>query len=203
MTMATLHPERTYTLEEYLALEAESEERIEFEDGVLIAMGGETGQHNDIVTNIILALAEQTRAKGCRIRHQNVKLHIHAASAVKTSKKRGSSKGRYYYPDVMIVCSAPPQDPRMEINPCLVVEVLSPSTASRDKGRKMDAYLRLPSLELYLLVDPQVKKVGVYRRTVEGWLYEMLQDGAIKIPCIGVKLSLGQIYAGLDVQTED
>lgn len=201
--MAVLHPERTYTLEEYLALEAESEERLEFEDGVLVAMSGETGQHNDIVTNIILALAERTRAKGCRIRHQNVKLHIQAGSVVKTSKKRGLLKGRYYYPDVMIVCGAPPQDPRMEINPCLVIEVLSPSTASRNKGRKMDAYLRLPSLELYLLVDLQVRKVGVYRRTAEGWLYEMLQDGAAKIPCIDAKLTLEQIYAGLDVGIED
>ena len=163
--MAVLHPERTYTLEEYFALEAQSEERIEFEDGVLIAMGGETGQHNDIVTNIILALAERTRTKGCRI--------------------------------------------RLDLTPCFVAEVLSPSdalspcTANRDKGRKMDAYLRLPSLELYLLVDSQVRKVGVYRRTAQGWLYEMLQDGAIKIPCIGAKLGLGQIYAGLDVQTED
>jgi Uma2 family endonuclease len=199
--MATLKPERLYSLEEYLALEEQGEERLEFEDGVLVAMAGEPRQHNYIVSNLVAALWEQTRAKKCRLVHQNVKLQIASGKPKRKGVLRPKSK--LYYPDLMIACGPAPDDPRIEYAPCFLLEVLSPSTASRDKGLKMESYLSLKSLEVYILVDPDFRKVEVYRRTAQGWLYEMLQDGAIKIPCIGARLSLEQIYSGLDIRVDD
>jgi len=179
--------ERKYTVEEYLAFLDEGEERLEFDDGTIYAMAGETGEHNDIVSNIVIALTQETRNKGCRLRQQNVKLYINAH--------------KYYFPDVMVLCGPRPSDPRTESDPCFIVEVLSPSTANRDKGVKFNAYLKLSSLEKYVLIEPAEKLVGVYSRSTQGWLYESLEEGAVDIPCIKARLSLEQIYQGIPLQS--
>lgn len=206
LAMALIRSDRLYTVEEYLELDQQSEERLEYDNGEIFAMAGETGQHNEVVANLIVALLAVTRDKGCRLRHQSVKLMIPSASSDNTPERkgiiRGAKRGRYYYPDLMIVCSPLIDDPRLERDPCLVIEVLSPSTAFRDRGEKMDAYLRLPSLEAYVLVNPDYRMVGVYRRTPQGWLYGMLEtnEDALEVACIQAQLTLTQIYAGLKVK---
>lgn len=178
--------ERQYSVEEYLALDEHSPERLEYDGGYIYAMPGETGEHNDIVTNLLLALTPPARAKGCRIRHQNVKLQV--------------SSHKYYYPDLMILCGPRPSDPRIETDPCLIAEVLSPTTAYRDRGQKLNAYLKLSTLERYLLISPEERLVGVYVRSREGWLYEPRDSGEIAIPCIEALLSLEAIYADLNLE---
>lgn len=175
---------RRYSVEEYLVLDEESMVRLEYEDGHIYAMAGESGEHNDVVANIIVALLEQARAKGCRLRHQNVKLML------------GS---KFYYPDLMILCSPPPSDSHLEADP-FIVEVLSPSTAWRDKGRKLNAYLKLPTLERYVLINPIVSQVGIYSRTPQGWLYDSLEEGSVEIPCIEAALELNQIYQNIPLE---
>lgn len=177
-----------YTLEEYFQLDEASELPIEYEDGHLYAMSGETGEHNDVVTNIIMALTAQARANNCRIRHQGIRLQV-------TSKK-------YYYPDVMVLCGPRSNDPHIEHDPCLVIEALSPSTAYRDRGQKLNAYLRLSSLEKYILISPTVMQVGVYSRGSQGWLYEVFEaeSDQIEIPCIETHLSLERIYQSIPIQ---
>ncbi len=176
--------EKPMTFEAYLELEEGSETRHEFVDGQMLAMAGETGEHEDIVFNIVAALRPIAQVKGCRLRGPSVKLRV--------------SGQRYRYPDVYIVCEPRSNDPRLEENPCFIVEVLSPSTAATERITKLDEYTSLPSLQRYVLIEQDRRFVIVYRRTPEGWLYQTFQDGEIDVPCLETTLTLDQIYAGIE-----
>lgn len=167
---------------EYLEREARSELRHEYVEGKLIAMAGETQEHEDIVLNIAEALRPIARKLGCRLYTNNIKLRV-----------KGN---RYRYPDVMVLC-APKRESRIETEPCCLVEVLSDSTESTDIGTKLDEYTRIPSLERYLIVSQNQRLVVMYRREGPNWLVETQEDGQVEIPCLGSALSLEQIYSGV------
>jgi Uma2 family endonuclease len=177
--------EKPVTVEAYLELEEQSEIRHEFVDGEMVAMAGETGEHEDIVFNIVAALRPIAQAKGCRLRGPSVKLRV--------------SGQRYRYPDVYVVCEPQGNDPRLEENPCFIIEVLSPSTVETDRITKLDEYTNIPSLQRYVLIEQDRRFVIVYQRTPEGWLYQTFQDGMIDVPCLETTLALDQIYAGIEL----
>ncbi len=190
MTALRDKPKRLMTLDEYLAFEEQSDERHEYEDGHLYAMAGETLGHEDIVLNVTKALRPISRERGYRF-------------SIKTIKLRVSSR-KFFYPDVVITRQPTPNDSNFLENACFVLEVLSPSTAWRDRGVKQDAYLEMPSLERYVVVNPNERHVAVFKRTINGWMYEMFTgEGEIEIPCLETTLSLEQIYAGIDLETRD
>lgn len=169
--------ERRLSPEEYLALEAE--ERLEYEEGRLFAMAGDSREHNLLVTRLLLQLFPLAEAQGCRLLHQTMRLKV--------------AEDRYYYPDLMVVCTPPPEDPHWEEAPCLVAEVLSPTTEARDRGTKLRAYLALPSLRAYLLIDPK-GLVEVYRKTEGGILYEVYREGRVLLDCPQGALDLRGIF---------
>jgi Uma2 family endonuclease len=199
--MISAYAKRTYTVEEYLALDQESEERLEYEDGEIYAMAGETHEHNFIVNRLVTLLFNLAFSKGCRLVSHNIKLKIPPMPEDPKRKGviRGSKKGKYYYPDLIIAFSPQPSERRIETDPCFVVEVLSKSTAGRDKGVKMNAYLRLANLQRYALISPEEKKIEVYTRHPEGWLYQSLEKDPdrLEIPCIATSITVRQIYRGL------
>jgi Uma2 family endonuclease len=172
------------TVEEYLESELRSEVRHEYVDGVLVAMAGETLRHDDIVLNVVEALRPIARAKGCR---------LHATSI--QTKVRNT---RYRYPDIVVSCEQPTHE-RMLEQPCFILEVLSNSTAETDNGQKLEEYTRLPSLHTYAIVAQKETRVVVYKRDSEGWRVTVLEgQGELEVACLGTKLSLEQIYAGLE-----
>jgi Uma2 family endonuclease len=186
MTALRDKPERLMTLDEYLAFEEQADERHEFEDGHLYAMSGETLGHEDIVLNVTEALRPIARERGYRFSIKTIKLCV--------------SSSKFFYPDVFITRQPARNDSSFLENACFVLEVLSPSTAWRDRGVKQDAYLEMPSLERYVVVNPNERHVAVFSRTIKGWMYETFNtDGEIEIPCLETKLSLEQIYAGIEV----
>jgi Uma2 family endonuclease len=177
------------TPEEYLEFEQRSDTRHEFVDGVLHAMAGETREHNRIVQNILLALTPSVAARACEIVIETVKLR--------------TRQSRYRYPDVIVSC-APGNDRYFLENPFLLVEVLSEPTSLTDTTEKLDEYLRIPSLQRYVLVEQTVRRVIVYRRAAEGWMVEVLDtSGEIEVPCLENTLTLGQTYAGLSFEEGD
>jgi Uma2 family endonuclease len=105
---------------------------------------------------------------------------------------------RYRYPDFAVSC-APGDDPYFLENPCLIVEVLSASTEHTDYGKKFNEYTQLPSLQRYVLVSSNERFVLVYRRSGNEWIAEGFdQDGEFDVPCLDVRLSLEQIYEGIE-----
>jgi Uma2 family endonuclease len=178
--------EHVLSEEEYLKLEEKSKERHEYVDGIVRAMAGTTEEHNDIVLNFATKLLPLARALGCRLRTENLKLKLPVGA-----------KRRFYYPDVIVLCGPRGDDPRMLENPCLVVEVLSDSTAMTDKNEKLETYQRILSIQQYVLVDQSRRKVEIYTRHGEVWIYQMLEDGHFEVNCLSTSMTLDEVYAGL------
>lgn len=176
------------TWEEYLALEARSEERYEYHDGEIVAMAGASNQHNEIITNTTLALKPGALAQGCKYFAETTKLFRHQSP-------------RYLYPDAMVTC--PPLDLQAKNgvrSPLLVVEVLSDSSRRKDRSFKLREYLGLPSLHHYLLVEQEYVEVQHFQRAgADSWhihFYDDLAQG-IDLPELALTLPLAALYAGI------
>ncbi|THF70055.1 Uma2 family endonuclease [Deinococcus sp. Arct2-2] len=189
MSAPSLQP---MSVAEYLRTEESSPVKREYVGGYVYALHGATkaqagtsGQHVEIGVNIVAALHRAARAQGCRLYSSDMKLRLPYAS-------------NFYYPDVMLVCSAERPDSHYETAPCLLVEIISPSTASTDRLAKHAAYTAIPSLQTYLIVEQQERRVYVYQRGGSEWeLSEQVGSGDILLPCVGQSLSLDDIYSGV------
>ena len=172
------------TVENYLAGEKLSEVKHEYVHGKVYAMAGASQGHNRIAINLVTKLSNATEEKGCRIFVSDMKLR--------------ANESTFYYPDIMVVCTKA-ADNYYEDNPCLLVEILSPSTEKIDRREKLDIYMKIPSLQSYLLIDSQKRFItGYYRK---GQLWEertwTLGKGKVEFSCCDVILDLDEIYRGL------
>jgi Uma2 family endonuclease len=167
---------------EYFALEATSDVRHEFVGGQLYAMVGGTRRHNLISGRVFRAVSEGLK-DGCYAYVSDMKLSV--AGDV------------FYYPDVMVVCE-PSADERFETSPCLIVEVLSPSTAGVDRREKLAAYLTIPTMRAYLIVDPLQPHVEAHEHHHERWSTIHYGAGdAIALVCPPMTLDVDELYANL------
>jgi Uma2 family endonuclease len=131
------------TAAEYLDWEPQQEQRYEYINGEIVAMTGGTVPHNDIAINLLTALLPQVRASGCRINMADVKLCV-------------NETGLYYYPDLLVSCHPQDLNARKFIQfPKLIVEVLSPGTADKDRTDKFTDYQGIPTLQEYLLISSE------------------------------------------------
>ena len=176
------------TVEEYLRTEAKSPYKREFVAGFaypLHAQAGASEEHVLIAGNIVAALHADTRRKGCRLFASDMKLYIEESST-------------FFYPDVMLVCEPEDGGRYFKVAPCLLVEVLSASTASNDRVGKYAMYTGIPSLQTYLIVEQAERRAYAYTRQGEKWaLEELIGEGQVEIACLGRALSLDEIYAGV------
>ncbi|GAB4155061.1 MAG: Uma2 family endonuclease [Cyanobacteria bacterium J069] len=141
--------------QEYLDWEATQDVKHEYLDGEVFAMTGGTIAHNLISGNFYALLKSHLRGKGCRAFIADVKVQV-------------SDRGAYFYPDVMVSCD---ERDRPAVNliqhPCLIVEVLSPTTEAFDRGEKFRRYRQLSSLQEYVLIDANQVSVDRFRRLSE------------------------------------
>jgi len=189
--IATPHAPKM-TIAEYLTWEPQQALRYEYSNGEVFAMTGGSIPHNDIAINLLTALHPHIRAIGCRINMADVKLQISDLSA-------------YYYPDLIVSCD--PQDLKASQfiqSPKLIVEVLSPGTANKDRGDKFIDYQRIPTLQEYLLINSQKISAECYRRG-EGrmWLYYPYTAGdTITLESVGFSIAIEQLYAGVNFEAQ-
>ena len=176
------------TVEEYLAIERQAPCKSEYFDGEMFAMAGASRRHNLIALNIGAELRTQLRQRPCEVYTSDMRVKI-------------SRTGLYTYPDVAVVCEEPlfeDTDVDTLLNPIVLVEVLSPSTADYDRGGKFEQYRTLPSLQVYLLVAQEQCHVVHYTSQQDNtWLLAEtsdMQDG-IHLPSIRCDLLLSEIYA--------
>lgn len=178
-------PAPLLSVEEYLRLELNSPVRHEYVAGAVYALAGTTRRHNRITGNIYRRLADAAEGGPCRVSVEAVRLRVRSDV--------------FYYPDVMVACGPEPQDPYVEDAPCLVVEVLSPSTESVDRREKLFLYRQLPSLESYLIVDAERPRIERHWRDESAeWRAAEHAAGAVPVPCPATTLPLDVIYAGVD-----
>ena len=173
--------------EDYLTYEQEADVRHEYVNGYLYALAGGTSRHNRIAGNIHVHLWGLAQNKPCRVYQEGMKLRIQTEGTL------------FYYPDVMVVCDKLEPDPMFETEPCVLVEVLSPSTKATDVREKLLAYKSLPSVQTYLIVEAERLAVRHIAKRADGsWLQEDLTgDGDVPLPCLGGTLSLPQVYRGV------
>lgn len=169
--------------QEYLHGELSSEIRHEYVDGEIYAMAGAGEAHNLISLNIASKLRDFVRGGSCRVFISDMKLHVQTWKA-------------YYYPDIMVTCDPADNQSLFKEHPCLVLEVLSPSTESTDRREKMLAYRTLTSLREYVLVASDKQQVEVYRRDEQGeWqLAAVSQNEPLVLESVGRSLTMDEIY---------
>jgi Uma2 family endonuclease len=171
------------SVDDYLAREAASPFRHEFVGGVMHLMAGGTKRHNLVAGRVFVALSSRASEAGCQAYMSDVRLRV---------------LDRFYYPDVMLACEDESAGDEFDVTePCVLVEVLSPSTAGIDRREKMAAYLTIPSLQQYLIVDHDRNEVEIHVRAVEGrWTtHRVSGDATIEIRCINLELSLATVFA--------
>ncbi|MDX1532094.1 MAG: Uma2 family endonuclease [Rhodothermales bacterium] len=181
------------TPEEYFEWEQTQEVRHEYYEGEVFAMSGATHHHALITANLIVALGTALRGSGCRVLSSDMRVQL--AEGV-----------RYTYPDLSVVCGEPAFADDRELtllNPTLLVEVLSPSTAEYDRGDKFAAYRRLPSLREVVFVEQERRSIEVFRRGDEGrWTLYELEGGAVALASVGATLRAEEVYDGVDFAAE-
>jgi Uma2 family endonuclease len=179
----------TLSYAEYLAYEQNSPVKHEFLYGQAFAMAGASEIHNVIVANLIAVIRPRLRSSNCRVFPSDMKLSIAAAD------------NATYYPDIMVVCDPTDRDPYVKQQPCLLIEVLSPSTEAIDRREKLLNYQKLPSLQEYVLVSQTEIQVELFRRDSEGgWLTQSLSTGAtLHLAAIDFQIPLIEIYEDVEL----
>jgi Uma2 family endonuclease len=181
------------SVEDYLAGELESPVKHEYLGGVVYAMAGARNAHNIIATNTLGSLHSRLRGRPCRPFNSDTKIRV-----------RLPTHWRFYYPDASVVCRPNPQDDSFQDEPAAIFEVLSNATRRIDGGEKKDAYLTIPSLGAYVLLEQDAAAVVVHRRTEQGFVREVYEGREASIPLaeIEIELPLAEIYDGVEFVPE-
>ena len=173
------------SVEEYLRFEADSPIKHEYVAGDVYAMSGVTRRHARIVSNLVIRLGTAARGGPCEVIAVDVKLRV--------------AHDRFYYPDVMVLCTPGSDEDVVLRDPRLIIEVTSRGTARVDRGEKLESYKGIASLRDYLIVDHRRRRVERHRRDEAGiWrLDEVAGQGTITLASPHVELTLDEIYEGV------
>ncbi len=177
-------PQTHLTHEDYFRLEQEQDRRYEYLAGEVFAMAGGSERHALISMNTGAALVNATREWPCRVYGADMKLYV-------------ASHDHFCYPDLMLLCETGRRHERYVEAPSLIVEVLSPATASYDRGLKFEHYRAIESPEYYLLLDQERPHGEIFERLPEGgWkLTEAAGlEAEIALPRLGLRLSMSELY---------
>lgn len=168
---------------DYLQGELESDIRHEFYDGLVFAMAGAGEKHNIISGNLFSALRQKSRGTDCRTFIADMKLYL-------------PELNRFYYPDILLTCDPEDGHEYYKQNPCLIVEVLSPTTEHIDRREKLHAYQNIASVKEYLLVSQEEVRLELYRRDGDHWQYFLLDDEAdiLTLECMRLDMSMAEVY---------
>lgn len=178
-------PERQYlTPQQYLDWEEKQSIKYEYIDGEVFAITGGSIPHNDLAVNLTTALKNHLRGKGCKVLMTDAKVGV-------------SESGPFYYPDVMVSCDERDKKAIQVIYyPCLIAEVLSPSTEAKDRGKKFRNYRCISSLREYVLIGSEQKVIECYRLNDRGiWeLYTYSEGDEVELKSVDFHGSIELIY---------
>ncbi|MDE0018575.1 MAG: Uma2 family endonuclease [Candidatus Poribacteria bacterium] len=183
---------QTYlTPEEYLAFERKAATKHEYLNGQIVAMSGASFAHNFITVNIATHLNIQLMNGECRVATSDLRVKVTEIDS-------------YFYPDVVVVCGEPvPEDNVFDtlLNPTVIVEVLSPSTETYDRGEKFEHYQQIDSLKDYILISQDKIHVEHYCRQGSRWLQTEFQElsDVLSLRSIDCELRLQDVYRRVKV----
>ena len=168
------------SVEEYLAMEEVAETRHEYMNGEVRMMSGGTANHSRLIFSVASALHTGLADASCE--------------GFSSETRVRNPRGNYFYPDVSVACDPIfTENQTTLLNPVLVVEVLSPTTESYDRGVKFDEYATIPSLTEIVFVSQDLVRVERYTRSGSGWLLEVFLAGD-EFTAAGVALRVDDLY---------
>ena len=175
------------TLEDFLLWENEQTEKHEFHRGEVFAMVGGRRVHGRVVSNLNAALKVALHGSVCQVFAENMKVQ--------------PADDTILYPDVFVTCDAADlRTDQIFRAPKLVIEVLSPSTQAYDRSLKYALYRRLASLQEYVLVDPDTRRIEVFRVGADGlWvLHDMSERSALTLAAVSCEISMADVFDGVE-----
>jgi Uma2 family endonuclease len=181
------------SIDDYLEGELESPVKHEYLGGVVYAMAGARNVHNVISGNTFASLHSRLRGRRCRPFKSDTKIRI-----------RLMNHTRFYYPDTSVVCNPNSPDDSFQDSPVVLLEVLSRSTRRIDEGEKKDAYLTIPTLNVYALIEQEAAAVTLFRRTETGFVREVYEgiEAVLPLSEIGIELPLAELYEAVEFTPE-
>jgi len=175
------------TFEEFLAFEGEGDTRYELVRGAVVAMAPPLVAHGTIVVNLGSRLRNALKPPCRAISEAGIKLPDRADT--------------FYVADLVVTCAPQAKDSVMVEAPRLIAEVLSPSTAARDRGLKVPDYCTIPSVAEILLLSTDERRATLWRRDGPRWIVEdFIGSARFTLADLDVELALDELYADLDVQ---
>jgi Uma2 family endonuclease len=173
------------SFEQFLEQEIHAQERHEFVDGNVFVMPGGTDRHNRIAINAMMQVLPAALNSGCQAYMNDV--------LIRTPDEIG------YYPDVFVICDSSQDSPRVKRQPCIIIEVLSESTAAIDRGEKLRHYRSIPALEVYVLFEQDAPLAEVFERQPDGsWHHDLLaEDSTLHFSRLGLSIPLHDLYQNL------
>ncbi len=180
------------TAHEYLALERRALTKSEFLNGRVFAMAGGTREHSIIATNIAAEIHARVKGKPCTVYNSDMRLKVQTTEY-------------FAYPDVQVACGEIQMEEAEQdtlLNPRIIVEVLSESTAAWDRGGKFWYYRHIEAFTDYVLISQETWLVEHYTRQPNGsWLFQVAQGsgGVLTLDSVGCSVPLADIYAKTNV----
>lgn len=187
-----VYNKKKFTLEEYFLFEKDSVEKHEFYKGEIFSMAGAGARHNIIFKNVFIALGIGLKGKSCQPYGSDLRIHIPENSL-------------FTYPDISIICGEiilSEKDVDTAVQPIALIEILSPSTKSYDRGDKFKLYRDIPTLREYILIDPEAIMIEAFRLNQnKHWELEEYKNvhEILKMQSVDLQLPLIEIYEGTKV----
>ena len=175
-----------WTVEQFLDWEEKQELRYEFDGFRPIAMTGGTFEHDAIQVNLVRSLRNRLEGKRCRVHGNSFKVHV---------------MGSIRYPDALITCTPQRRGSTIALEPVVVFEVLSKSTAHTDRMTKNREYAGTGSIQQYFMLEQTAVEGMVFERTGDcGWIGRILgPDAILRMPEAGIEVPLAELYRNIDL----
>ncbi len=183
------HNHQFYTIAEYLELERQTGIKYEYEGGEVFAMAGGTATHSLIGGNAVAELRRVLKNRPCNAYNSDLKIAI--------------NEEKYRYADASVICGPVEyfdENPEAAKNPVLIVEVLSESSESYDRGEKFKKYRQIPTFREYVLIEQRFPLVEVFFKIDEKtWQYQVYEqlDQMVQLDSIEAEIPLAELYSGV------
>jgi len=187
----TVTESKTYTDDEYLSLEVESDNRNEYRNGEIVPMTGGTPAHNELIRALTVVLSLGLHRKPYQLFLADQRLWI-------------PERNIYTYPDAMIVSRPIELKPGRKdtvINPIVIAEVLSDSTKAYDRDEKFAAYRTIATFQEYLLIDQYQPHLEQYvKQRANQWLFTEYSglEAKVSLATVGVEIALADLYENVE-----
>ncbi len=174
---------RIMRFEDFLAWEARQEVKYEFDGFEPVAMAEGSINHGRVQRNLAIAAGSRLRGSRCEFLGSDMKV-------VAANRSR--------YPDGQIICGLGDGDASFTTSPVVLFEVVTPGDERRDRVEKVAEYLRIASVQVYVILERDAARATVMTKVGEAWQVEEIAAGAtIALPGLGIELPMAELYDGV------